>query len=143
MTLHLIKLCVGVETVDDLAEWIDLRKRQARSAGEKYRHIHVTRMTPRRVDDLLDDGSLYWVIKGNIQVREALVGIEPFTDNEGTHRCRLILSGKLVPTAWQPRRPFQGWRYLEPKDAPLDQSEAGASELPASLTAELSELGLR
>ena len=94
--------------------------------------------------ELLDGGSLYWVIKGSVQVRQRLVDVRPFVDDDGIARCRLVLEPKLVPTEWQPKRPFQGWRYLEPKDAPTDLGEGGgADDLPPALRAELAELGLR
>ncbi|WP_421723542.1 DUF1489 family protein [Bauldia sp.] len=143
MTLHLIKLCVGVDTVDDLAVWVDHHAAEARRAGKPPRHVHVTRMVPKRAADLLDGGSLYWVIKGNIQVRERLIDIEPFTDKDGIHRCRIVMEPKLIVTDWQPRRPFQGWRYLKAADAPADRKRGSGNSLPAALAAELAELGLR
>jgi hypothetical protein len=143
MTIHLLKLCVGCDSIDDLAEWIDYRLKEARKAGRKPEHSHVTRMVPKRVPELLDGGSLYWVIKGIVQVRQRLLDIRPFTDDEGIHRCRLVLDPKIAPTEWQPRRPFQGWRYLEPKDAPADLKKRRTDDLPPALRAELAELGLR
>src|SRR5262249_5564697 len=112
MTVHLIKLCVGCESIEDLGDWIDLRLREARKARHKPEHVHVTRMMPKRVDELLDGGSLYWVIKGRVQVRQRLTAIRPFTDEEGIRRCRLVLDPQLVPTEWQPKSAFQGWRYF-------------------------------
>jgi hypothetical protein len=143
MTVHLIKLCVGCESIEDLAEWIDERLAAARKAKAEPVHGHVTRMVPKRIGDLLDDGSLYWVIKGVVQVRQRLLDVRPFVDSEGVPRCRLILDPKLVPTEWQPKRPFQGWRYLEPKDAPADTVSGKVDDLPPKLRAELAELGLR
>ncbi len=112
MTLHLIKLCVGCDSVEDLAEWIAERQKARRRRGGRAEHVHVTRMVPRRVDELTDGGSLYWVIKGTVQARQRLLDIRPFVDDEGIGRCRLVLEPRLVLTEWQPRRPFQGWRYL-------------------------------
>jgi hypothetical protein len=100
-------------------------------------------MVPKRAKELLDGGSLYWVIKGNIQVRQRLTAIRPFTDKEGIHRCDLVLEPKLVATQWQPRRAFQGWRYLKAEEAPADLSEGtGKNALPPELRLELAELGL-
>jgi hypothetical protein len=100
-------------------------------------------MIPKRIGELLDGGSLYWVIKGNVQVRQQLLDIRPFRDGEGIERCNLVLDRELVQTAWQPRRAFQGWRYLEPKDAPPDLAGiAGAASLPPQLRLELAQLGL-
>jgi hypothetical protein len=143
VTLHLIKLCVGCDSAEDLAGWIDGRRRQAAQSRRPFEHAHVTRMTPKRRDDLLDGGSLYWVIKGTIQVRQRLLDMRRFIDDAGTPRCRLVLAPDLVPTEWRPRRPFQGWRYLEADDAPADLIDLQDGALPAALRAELSQLGLR
>lgn len=143
MTLHLIKLCVGAASIDNLAAWIERRLVDKRAAGLPVEHFHTTRMVPRRVDDLLDGGSLYWVIKRNVQVRQKLLEVRPFTDNEGIGRCRLVLEPKLVPTEWQPKRAFQGWRYFEPEDVPRDLKGSRRNQLPPALAAELAGLGLR
>jgi hypothetical protein len=144
MALHLIKLCVGCDSIEDLGEWIDWRLREARKARQKPEHMHVTRMMPKRIDELLDGGSLYWVIKGIVQVRQRLLAVRRFTDDEGIRRCRLVLEPKLVRTEWQPKQPFQGWRYLTAKDAPADlRPGRGGDDLPPALRAELAELGLR
>jgi hypothetical protein len=140
MPLHLIKLCVGAESVADLDEWI--RETFGRVGGRVPEQYHVTRMVPARRTELLDGGSLYWVIRGNVQARQRLLDIRPFIDDGGVRRCKLILDPKLVPTEWQPRRPFQGWRYLDPADAPADLAVREAGELPPKLRAELAALGL-
>jgi hypothetical protein len=143
MALNLIKLCVGAESVEDLEDWIALRLEEKRHAGLAVEHFHTTRMVPKRVDELLDGGSLYWVIKGGVQCRQRLVDIRPFTDAEGIGRCHLVFDPVVVRTQWQPRRPFQGWRYLVPADTPADLGGADAGEeLPLNLRRELSELGL-
>ncbi len=142
MTLHLIKLCVGCDSIEDLAEWIEHKRKEARRAGRKPEHAHVTRMAPKRSAELLDGGSLYWVIKANVQVRQRLLDIRVFTDGEGIQRCRLVLDGTLVPTEWQPKRAFQGWRYYDPKDVPPDLKAGGRQEIPPALRAELASLGL-
>ncbi len=143
MTLHLIKLCVGCDSIDDLTEWIAMRMAEKRRKGAPLEHHHVTRMVPRRAPELLDGGSLYWVIKGNVQVRQRLLDIRPFVDGEGIGRCALVLEPKVVATEWQPKRPFQGWRYFEAKDAPADLTRGRASGLPPEFFAELAALGLR
>lgn len=143
MPLHLIKLSVGATSVKDLKDWIAERVRQAKAKGQPGRHIHVTRMTPKREEELLDGGSIYWVIKGEIAAREKLVGIEPFRDSEGIGRCRLIMEPKLIPVSPRPMRPFQGWRYLNAKDAPPDLGKAaGVAAMPEPMRRELRELGL-
>ncbi|MCW5577791.1 MAG: DUF1489 family protein [Dokdonella sp.] len=143
MSLHLIKLCVGCESVEDLEDWIALKQEEKRRAGLAAEHFHTTRMAPKRVEELLDGGSLYWIIKGGVQCRQRLTDIRPFTDGEGIGRCHLVFEPLVVRTAWQPRRPFQGWRYLKPEDAPRDLSAGGEeAEMPAPLRRELAELGL-
>ncbi len=141
MPLNLLKLCVGADTLVDQREWSAHRLQQMRDAGEEEMLFHTTRMVPKRMDELLDGGALYWVIKGNVQGRQKLLDIRPFTDNDGIRRCKLMLSSNIEATEWQPRRAFQGWRYLEEKDTPPLLSE-GVASVPPALRAELAELGL-
>jgi len=144
MTLHLIKLCVGCDSVEDLVAWIDQRIAAKKRAGEEPLHQHITRMVPKRIAELVDGGSLYWVIKGTVQARQKLIDVRPFVDKEGIGRCRLVLQPKVVRTEWQPRRPFQGWRYLPAGEAPRDLKKGGRGDtLPPELQAELAGLGLR
>jgi len=144
MPLHILKLCVGCDSIEDLDDWIKLRLREARRAGKKPEHFHMTRMIPKRVDEILDGGSLYWVVRGNVQVRQRILDVRPFRDKDGIKRCRLVLEPKTVATEWQPRRAFQGWRYLKPEDAPRDLSaaRAGLTKLPPELRRDLADLGL-
>lgn len=144
MLLHLVKLCVGCDSIEDLAAWIDFRLAEQRAAGLVPEQVHTTRMVPKRVDELLDGGSLYWVVKGNIQCRQRLIDIRPFTDSEGIGRCHLVLEPKIIPTEWQPRRAFQGWRYLAGNEAPRDEvaGKSGQAALPPELRQELAVLGL-
>ncbi|TDM75549.1 DUF1489 family protein, partial [Lactobacillus crispatus] len=104
MPLHLIKLSVGAESIKDLDGWIKERLKKAKT----NRHVHITRMTPKRDTELLDGGSIFWVIKGEILVREKLIGIEPFRDKDGIGRCRLVMEPKLIPVVPRPMRAFQG-----------------------------------
>ena len=144
MALHLIKLCVGCDGIEDLEEWIAMKLDERRRAGEPAEQFHTTRMVPTRTGDLLDGGSLYWVIKGRVQCRQRLLDIRPFTDSDGIGRCHLVLDPIVVPTQWQPRRAFQGWRYLKQADAPRDlgRGQSALLEMPPQLRRELAELGL-
>jgi hypothetical protein len=145
MPLHLIKLCVGCDSVQDLKDWIKERLAERRKAGEKKpQRFHRTRMVPKRAEELADGGSLYWVIRGEVMCRERILGIEPFTDKDGVGRCRILLDGKVKLVQPRPYRAFQGWRYLEPKDAPpdLDRAAPGARNMPETMRRELRELGL-
>jgi hypothetical protein len=143
MPLHLIKLCVGAESIDDLEEWIGERIAERRKRGERQLALHVTRMTPKRVAELLDGGSLYWVIRGQVAARQRLEEIETFTDADGIGRCRLWMAPEVAPVLPRPCRPFQGWRYLAGADAPPDLGGRGEiAEMPEALRRELSSLGL-
>jgi hypothetical protein len=144
MALHLIKLCVGADSVRDLEGWIKQRLKDKRKRGEKPEHIHRTRMVPKRASELVDGGSLYWVIRGEIACRERIRDIRPYRDKDGVGRCGLVLDPKVVLVAPRPFRAFQGWRYLAAKDAPrdLDKAVPGAAAMPEKLRRELRELGL-
>ena len=144
MPLHLLKLCVGVDTIQELDDWIKRRLKEKKKRGEKAERIHTTRMVPKRADELVDGGSLYWVIRGEILCRERLLAVRPFTDKDGIGRCRLVMDGKVRLVQPRPFRAFQGWRYLSAKDAPLDLDRAapGARHMPETMRRELRELGL-
>ncbi|MCR9235074.1 MAG: DUF1489 family protein [Alphaproteobacteria bacterium] len=144
MPLNLIKLCVGAESIEDLDRWIAHRAMLAKQAGIEPEHAHTTRMMPKRRDELLDGGSLYWVIKGNVQARQRLLDVRPFTDSAGISRCDLVMEQIVRPTQWQPKRPFQGWRYFRAEDVPADLSEDAQTlkDMPDEMRNELLELGL-
>ena len=144
MTLHLIKLCVGCDSVRELEDWIKRRLKEKRRRGEKSEHVHRTRMVPKRAVELVDGGSLYWVIRGEIACRQRIRAVRPFRDKEGIGRCALVLDPRVVLTAPRVSRAFQGWRYLAPEDAPrdLDKAAPGAAAMPENLRRELRELGL-
>ncbi len=141
MGLNMLKLCVGAESLEDLQGWSKERLLRMKAKGEEPHHFHVTRMVPKRMAELIDGGSLYWVIKGQVQARQELTDIVVFTDTDGIRRCKLMLANEVVPTQWQPRRAFQGWRYLKSEDAPVDVSNADIT-IPPQLYSRLSELGL-
>ena len=144
-TLHLIKLCVGVEKPQDLKDRQALRLEQKRVNGEPVELLHITRMTPKRCDEILNGGSLYWVVKRIVQMRQRIVDLRPYTDRNGTKRCAIVLDPKIVLTHSQPRRPFQGWRYLSDADAPADLKSTGRTaveDIPEGMRSELIELGL-
>jgi hypothetical protein len=136
MTLHLIKLCVGADSVEDLQEWVDWRMK---TFGEQ---IHTTRQTPKRADELLNGGSLYWVIKGTLTCRQRILELRSFTDAEGIGRCDIVLEPVITRVIPRRRGPFQGWRYLPPADVPPDLGSGGTEGMPPELAKELAELGL-
>ncbi len=144
MTVHLLKLCVGVDDLDDLRDWHQRRQRVAEKTGEPFTLRHVTRSTPRRAAEVLDGGSLYWVIRGVIQARQPVLDLEATVRSDGQPACAIVMAPELVETEWRPHRAFQGWRYLETRDAPRDikSGRRRGDKLPAEMERELRELGL-
>lgn len=145
MALHLIKLCVGCDSVEELVAWQAGRLAQMKRDGIKPELFHRTFQMPKRRDDLLDGGSLYWVIKGIVQARQRLVDIREGAKDDGTPCALLVLDKALVAVRPIPRRPFQGWRYLAADEAPADivgGRHDGLAAMPPKLRRELAELGL-
>ncbi|MEM7618847.1 MAG: DUF1489 domain-containing protein [Pseudomonadota bacterium] len=143
MSIHLVKLCVGIESVDHLKQSIQSRFKQEKLKSANAQLFHTTRMIPKKGPELINDGSLYWVIKGHIQARQKILDIQPFQDNEGIKRCNIIVDKKLVLTQWHPRSAFQGWRYLYGEDAPQDMSDnILEANLPIQMRKDLMELRL-
>jgi hypothetical protein len=145
MPLHLIKLSVGTDSVKDLEDWIKLKLKQKKKRGQKKpERVHTTRMVPKRAEELTGGGSIYWVIRGQILCRERILEVRPFVDKDGIGRCKLVLDPKCVPVEPRPFRAFQGWRYLQEKDAPRDLTRAapGVAKMPEQLRRDLRELGL-
>jgi hypothetical protein len=139
MPLHLLKMCVGCDSVEDLRVWQDDRVLR----GEGL--FHRTRNMPRRAAEVLDGGSLFWIIKGEIRVRQRIVGLDPGVDGEGTRFCLIRLDRDVVETVRQTRRPMQGWRYLSPEDAPGDRDSRHKDDtemMPTAMQKELRALGL-
>jgi hypothetical protein len=143
MVMHLVKLCVGISSVEELEASMARTAASRRAAGEPPVSIHVTRMTPARRDAVENGGSLYWVIAGAIQCRSEIISLETIDGEDGIRRCGIVMSTEVIRTARAPRRPFQGWRYLKPEDAPQDLLEAGSGgeDLPPDLRAKLLEIG--
>lgn len=138
--INLIKLCVGAEQVEDLIHW------QAQRAAQNPDGLprHVTRMWPKRAADLLNGGSLYWVFKGVVLARQRILRLDEVVGEDGIIRCGIVLDPKVTRTQALPRRPFQGWRYLSPQDAPADLNARQLREdpLPPRLDAALAEIGV-
>jgi hypothetical protein len=142
MVLHLIKLAVGVDSLAHMKE-VQAARRKQRRQTPRSPHWVYTRNTPRRSEELLDGGSLYWVVRGVIRCRQELVGFdEDFDREEARKYCRIKVRRSLVPTSPRACRAFQGWRYLTPGDAPPDLSRGDTSDMPPEMAAELKRLGL-
>lgn len=144
MPLHLLKLCVGADSIADLDGWIASRLSEQRRDGRPAEQRHTTRMVPKRAAELLDGGSLFWVIRGQVAARQRLLDVRPFTDADGIGRCHLVLEPELVEVETRPCRPFQGWRYLDVAAAPADlgRGHPDLVAMPETLRRELRDLGL-
>lgn len=138
--LNILKLCVGADSVEDLTQW-HAAHTHLWPAGTT---VHVTRMWPKREAEILEGGSLYWVIKGVILARQRILRFEERDGHDGVRRCALVLDAQVIRTEPAPRRPFQGWRYLDPADSPRDMTSRTADDtLPPSLAQALADIGLR
>ncbi len=138
--LHLIKLSVGTESVDSLTLW----QESARSQGPDGLPRHVTRMWPKREEELLRGGSIYWVIRGFIQARQRILRLDEVMGSDGIRRCAIVLEPELVRTVNARRRPFQGWRYLPGGDAPKDLPRGAANaDIPPEVMITLADIGVR
>jgi hypothetical protein len=139
--INILKLCVGADSVEDLLDW----QRSQRPHWPPGKAVHVTRMWPKREAEVLDGGSLYWVIKGVILARQRIADLKQVDLGDGISRCALVLDAEVIRTEAAPRRPFQGWRYLDPQDSPRDLPKGRAKDdpLPAALAQALAEIGLR
>lgn len=139
--LNIIKLCVGAESVEDLIDW----QQQNAHHWAPGTAEHVTRMWPKRAEEILAGGSLYWVIKGSVLARQRIVALQERRGADGIARCALVLDADVVRTEAAARRPFQGWRYLAPTETPRDlpQGRTRDDKLPAALEQALAEIGLR
>jgi hypothetical protein len=147
MTIHLLKMAVGIESVAHLARVQKARRDKRRADGEKPMTRHFTRNFPRQADKVLDGGSMYWIIRGEIVARQPIITLEKRPRGEGRKRCAIGLGAKIIRTEPVTQRAMQGWRYLNANDAPPDLDRAaprpkGAERLPEPMARELRELGL-
>jgi len=141
MTLHLLKLCVGSGSIAELRAW--QRECEAKvGRGKRYVPTHTTRTMPKRREEILAGGSLYWVMNGFVAARQRIVGLVPRLDGEGRPCCEIQFAKSIVPVEPRPHRPFQGWRYLEGDDAPPDLRGGAGNAPSAAMLAELKSLGL-
>ncbi|MDK3073997.1 DUF1489 domain-containing protein [Sedimentitalea sp. JM2-8] len=139
-SINLIKLSVGTESVDDLAAWQASKRAQAEDGLPR----HVTRMWPRREAEILNGGSIYWVIKGLVQCRQRVARLDEVTGADGIRRCAIVLDPELHRTQSVLKRPFQGWRYMTANDSPPDLPKGRRNEdpLPVELNRALAEIGV-
>jgi len=138
--IHLVKLSVGTETIEDLENW----QKNPYSQGPDGLPRHVTRMWPKKESEILSGGSIYWVIKGIIQCRQPILRLDEVIGNDGIRRCAIVVKPRLIRTSAAPKRAFQGWRYLKPEDAPMDLAGKRVNEddLPPNLAGALADIGV-
>jgi len=138
--LHLQKLSVGTKNVADLTAWQATERAQAPDGLPR----HVTRMWPKRAEELLSGGSIYWVVKGSLLCRQRIIRLDEYIGADGIRRCAIVIDPELIRVVPSLKRPFQGWRYLKPEDAPRDLPVGRENEeaLPPSLSAALAEIGI-
>jgi hypothetical protein len=140
--MHMIKLCVGVSTVEELESY---RSERAHWWGADYGegvHVHRTRTRPKRAEEIEGQGSIYWVISGVVRCRQPILRLAAATDAEGRACCDIIMAPDMIKVAPRPKQPFQGWRYLDPKDAPPDLDGGDAGQGSEDIAEELARLGL-
>jgi hypothetical protein len=140
-TVNLIKLSVGTDDVAGLAAWQATKRAQTDDGYPR----HVTRMWPKREAEILNGGSIYWVIKGVILARQKILRLDEYNSADGIRRCAIVSDTPLIRIAATPKRAFQGWRYLTPEDAPIDLPEGREEEepLPLELSQALAAIGVR
>jgi len=138
--INLIKLCVGADAIEDLTGW----QATARAKGPDGLPRHVTRMWPKRAEEVLNGGSIYWVFKGLVLCRQRILRLDEVEGADGILRCGIVLDPTPVRVAPTQRRPFQGWRYLPPEDAPRDLRNSRREEdsLPPAMQSALAEIGV-
>ena len=138
--VHLVKLSVGSETVESLQEWQNTHRAQ----GSDGLPRHVTRMWPKREADLLEGGSLFWVIKGFLQCRQQILRLDEVIGKDGIRRCAIVLDPEIIRTTIVRKRPFQGWRYLSVEDAPIDLRKRTFEDdpIPPDLAGALADIGV-
>lgn len=145
MPLNLIKLCVGVESVEQLEQYRTEQRRRAGGTGGEPASTHRTRSFPRRAAEILEGGSLYWVIKGQVRARQRILRLDEVASEDGRPRCGIVLDLDVVRVVPRPHRAFQGWRYLEEADAPQDLYQTAGevdADMPAEMQDELRRLGI-
>lgn len=139
--IHMVKLCVGVASVQELESYRDQRAHWWGADYGEDVHVHRTRMMPKRAQEMAGKSSIYWVIGGIVACRQPILRLQPYTDGEGKTYCDIIMAKDMYRTVPHPKRPFQGWRYLPVGDAPPDLA-ANGNEGAEEIAAELALLGL-
>jgi hypothetical protein len=142
MTVNLLRMAVRIQSISQLKEI--QTERRALTDGKRLHSF--TRNMPRRTDELIDGGSIYWVVKRLIRVRQKIIGIEKMTNEEGKKFCAIELDPSHILLEPRSQKPFQGWRYLKTEESPADAPDGGVAnfglDMPSEMIVELKELGL-
>ncbi|MDC1399211.1 DUF1489 domain-containing protein [Yoonia sp.] len=140
-TVNMLKLSVGTEDIAGLQEWQNTRRAQTDDGLPR----HVTRMWPKRGEEILNGGSIFWVIKGVILCRQPILHLDEYLSADGIRRCSIVCQTGLIRVEATPKRAFQGWRYLAVEDAPRDLPDGRQDEeaLPPELSKALAAIGVR
>ena len=136
-------MAVGIESVTHLKKKQSERLKQT-GAGSGNGLYTFTRNVPKQAESLIDGGSIYWIIKKFIRVRQEILSIERHQNDKGKTICAIKIDPALKRVVARRQKAFQGWRYLKEKDAPedLQSSKYTISEMPSEMVDELRELGL-
>ena len=140
-TVHMLKLSVGTDDIAGLLDWQGTRRAQTDDGLPR----HVTRMWPKRGEEILNGGSIFWVIKGVILCRQPILRLDEYLSADGIRRCSIVCQPGLIRVEATPKRAFQGWRYLSTEDAPRDLPDGRQDEeaLPPELSKALAAIGVR
>ena len=140
MTIHLVKMAVGIGSVEHLKNI----QNKLRANNNDILH-HYTRNKPKRSCELLDGGSIFWIIKGYVRVKQRIFAIDEIFDQTRKKRCIITLDSKLARVEMLAHKPIQGWRYMEDRFAPKTINEGYAASIdnfPETMVKELKSLGL-
>ena len=132
MTVHLKKLAVGISSIENLKD------RQSFIFDTYGEIINFTRNKPKRVDELIEGGSLYWIINRKVFVRQKILEIKSFVLEDGKKSAGIVLQNKLIRVRPVSMKPFQGWRYYQKSDVPTDIDDDNFSD---ENNVELSKMG--
>ena len=140
-TVNMLKLSVGTEDIAGLQDWQNTRRAQTDDGLPR----HVTRMWPKRGEEILNGGSIFWVIKGVILCRQPILRLDEHLSADGIRRCAIVSPPGLIRVEATPKRAFQGWRYLSVEDATRDLPDSRQDEeaLPPELSKALAAIGVR
>ena len=135
--INLKKLAVGINSLEELKDFQILKLKKNNEISVK------TKNTPKRKPEILDGGSLYWIINNRFAIRQLVIDIRENISYEGKKYCLIILDRKIIQVEKISQRPFQGWRYLKLNNSPKDINLNLRKKIPEELSNHLSEIGFK